>query len=35
MINVKQFPIADMIPAMVVVIPISAFWTSVVLQYVK
>lgn len=35
MINVKQFPIADMIPAMVVVMPISAFWTSVVLQYVK
>lgn len=30
MIKVKMFPIADMLPAMVLVMPISLFWASVV-----
>lgn len=30
MIKVKMFPIADMLPAMVLVMPISLFWTAVV-----
>ncbi|MBR1565983.1 MAG: DUF554 domain-containing protein [Oscillospiraceae bacterium] len=30
MIKVKMFPIADMLPAMVLVMPISLFWVSVV-----
>ena len=30
MIKVKMFPVADMIPAMVLVMPISWFWVSVV-----
>jgi hypothetical protein len=28
--GIKSFPIADMLPAMVLVMPISAFWTNVI-----
>ena len=35
MIRVKMFPVADMIPAMIIVMPISALWTSVVLPLVS
>jgi len=35
MIKVKMFPVADMIPAMVIVMPISALWTSFVLPLVS
>lgn len=31
MLDVKNFPIADMLPAMVLVMPLSALWTNVVL----
>lgn len=31
MLQVKDFPIADMIPAMVLVMPLSAFWEKVIL----
>jgi uncharacterized membrane protein YqgA involved in biofilm formation len=31
MIRVKDFPVADMIPAMVLVMPISWIWTAFVL----
>ena len=27
--NIKSFPIADMLPAMVLVMPVSALWTKV------
>ena len=30
-LQLKQFPTADMIPAMILVMPLSAFWVSVVL----
>ncbi len=30
MIKVKMFPTADMIPAMVLVMPISRFWVNVI-----
>lgn len=30
MIKVKMFPIADMLPTMVLVMPISLFWVNVV-----
>ena len=35
MIKVKMFPIADMLPAMVIVMPISLFWVNVVLPAVQ
>lgn len=28
MINVKMFPVADMIPAMIVIMPLSWMWTN-------
>ncbi len=28
--NIKSFPVADMIPAMILVMPVSAFWTNVI-----
>jgi len=31
MIKVQNFPIADMLPAMVLVMPISWLWTTVIL----
>ncbi len=31
MLQVKNFPIADMIPAMIIVMPLSAFWERVIL----
>ena len=31
MIKVKMFPTADMIPAMVLVMPISWFWVNVIM----
>lgn len=31
MIRVKEFPVADMIPAMVLVLPVSYFWVSVII----
>ena len=31
MIRVKMFPVADMIPAMVIVMPVSWFWMTYVL----
>lgn len=34
MIKVKMFPIADMIPAMILVMPLSALWTAYVLPLV-
>jgi uncharacterized membrane protein YqgA involved in biofilm formation len=35
MINVKMFPVADMIPSMVIVMPISAFWVSYIVPLVS
>lgn len=35
MMKVKEFPIADMIPAMVLVMPLSSLWTTVVLPLVS
>ena len=35
MINVKMFPIADMIPAMVLVMPLSALWSTYILPLVS
>lgn len=35
MIKVKMFPVADMIPSMIIVMPLSAFWVSVVLPLVS
>ncbi len=35
MIKVKMFPVADMIPAMIVVMPLSALWTSVVFPLIS
>ena len=34
MIKVRMFPIADMLPSMVLVMPVSLFWTSVVMAAV-
>lgn len=31
MIKVKNFPVADMIPAMLLVMPVSYFWASCIL----
>ena len=35
MMKVKEFPIADMIPAMVLVMPLSHFWVTYVLRFVS
>ena len=35
MIKVKMFPTADMIPAMIIVMPISAFWVNYILPLVS
>ena len=34
MVRLKMFPIADMLPAMILVMPVSMFWTSIVLPTV-
>lgn len=34
MIKVKMFPTADMIPAMIMVMPVSAFWVNVVMPLI-
>ena len=34
MIKVKMFPIADMLPAMILVMPVSMFWVNVVMPAV-
>ena len=31
MLKIKDFPVADMIPSMIIVMPLSAFWVSVIL----
>ncbi|MDU6444852.1 MAG: DUF554 family protein, partial [Streptococcus sp.] len=31
MVKLKMFPIADMIPAMILVMPLSWFWVNVIL----
>jgi uncharacterized membrane protein YqgA involved in biofilm formation len=35
MIRVKMFPVADMIPAMILAMPVSWLWTSFVLPLVS
>ena len=35
MMKIKEFPIADMIPAMVLVMPLSYFWVTYVLPFVS
>lgn len=35
MIKVKMFPIADMVPAMILVMPISALWANYILPLVS
>lgn len=35
MMKIKEFPIADMIPAMVLVMPLSSLWTAVILPLVS
>jgi uncharacterized membrane protein YqgA involved in biofilm formation len=35
MIKVKMFPIADMIPAMILVMPISWFWVNYIIPFVS
>lgn len=35
MIKVKMFPTADMIPAMILVMPVSYVWMEYVLPYVS
>lgn len=35
MMKVKDFPVADMIPAMILVMPVSSFWTSFLLPLVS
>lgn len=35
MIRVKMFPVADMIPAMIIVMPVSWFWMTYVLPLVS
>ncbi|MCP1771043.1 putative membrane protein YqgA involved in biofilm formation [Streptococcus gallinaceus] len=32
MIQVKLFPVANMIPAMILVMPLSWFWAQIILQ---
>jgi uncharacterized membrane protein YqgA involved in biofilm formation len=34
MLNLKQFPIADMIPAMILVMPLSWIWVNWILQLI-
>lgn len=34
MVKLKEFPIADMIPAMVLVMPFSAFWMNIVIPLI-
>lgn len=34
MVRLKMFPIADMLPAMILVMPVSLFWTNIVLRIV-
>lgn len=34
MIKVKEFPIADMIPAMVIVMPISWLWVNYIMTVI-
>jgi uncharacterized membrane protein YqgA involved in biofilm formation len=34
MIKVKMFPTADMLPAMVLVMPVSLFWVNVIMPAV-
>lgn len=35
MIKVKEFPTADMIPAMILVMPVSWFWVNYVMPFVQ
>jgi uncharacterized membrane protein YqgA involved in biofilm formation len=35
MIKVKMFPTADMIPAMIIVMPISWLWTNYILPFLS
>ena len=35
MIKVKMFPIADMVPAMILVMPISALWVNYIMTLVS
>ena len=35
MIKIKMFPTADMIPAMILVMPISALWTNYIVPFVS
>ena len=35
MIKVKMFPIADMVPAMILVMPISALWVTYIMPLVS
>lgn len=35
MIKVKMFPIADMVPAMILVMPISALWVNYIMPLVS
>lgn len=35
MMKLKEFPIADMIPAMIIVMPLSSLWVNYVMQWVK
>jgi len=34
MIKIKEFPIADMIPAMILVMPFSYIWTHIILPFI-
>lgn len=34
MVKLKEFPIADMIPAMILVMPFSAFWINVLIPFI-
>ena len=35
LIKLKEFPIADMIPALVIVMPVSWFWTNIVIPFIQ
>ncbi len=35
MIKVKMFPIADMVPAMILIMPISALWVNYIMPLVS
>lgn len=35
MIKVKMFPVADMVPAMILVMPISALWVNYIMPLVS